>query len=156
MITYATAFTRSTAFQDWALANGLPPDPLALGANGLANLQNFAFGINPGAPGGGPLIFNGTFGAGGSIAANGTPITMIESSPSGTDMRALFIRRKDAGALGITCIPEFSTALSAWSASIATPAVLADDGTYQIVSVPFPVLQSWETSCFFHVKITSP
>ena len=152
--TYATAVTRRSAFQDWALANGVPADPTATGANGLSNLMNFAFGLNPNGPGSGTLVLNGTFAGGGSITANGQPITMMQPTANGVDFRALYVRRKDYAAAGLGYATEFSGTLASWATSGAIPAVLADDGTYQIVSVPYPPLVAGKMGRFFRVRIT--
>ena len=141
------------AFLEWAAMNGVAIDPNALGANGLKNLLNFAFGINPAQGGGGPLAFNGTF-AGGTIGINGLPVTRFESVPLGSDIRALFIRRKDFAATGLTYTPQFSVNLDIFTDSPDTPTVLAENGIYQIASVPYPSLQVGETARFFRVNVT--
>jgi hypothetical protein len=56
--------------------------------------------------------------------------------------------------VGLVYSVEFGSALSAWSASAAPTTVLADDGTYQIVSVPFPPLPNGVTASFFRVRVT--
>ena len=145
----ALAGTGQTAFAAWAIANGVPTDPTA---NGGANVQAFAFGMTPGA--GGALVFNGNFSAGGTIGRNGLPITMVESIANGTDYRALYVRRKDAAALGLAYRVDFSATLASWSTSAAVPTALADDGTYQIVSVPYPAFIIGGQTSFFHVRVT--
>ena len=149
--TYSIAFTRRTRFQEWAVANGVSTDPNAHGANGIANLMNYAFGLNPSNPGGGVLVFDWNLA---TIGATGTPIMRMETFWFGTDIRGIYIRRKDAAAVGLIYSPEFSWGLGPWSPCLVTPTVLADDGTYQVVSVPFPPLPYGQTSCFFHVKVT--
>ena len=149
-----TAFT--AAFNAWALANGVGSDPNALGANGQKNLVNFAFGIHPVTGTGAALQFNGTLAAGGTIGAVGLPVTWLESIANGVDFRALFLRRKDSAALGLTYLVEFSNAsLGTWTASAAVPTVLADDGTYQIVSVPYPPFVAGKKTRFFRVTVSS-
>ncbi len=140
-------------FQEWAAMNGVASDPNALGASGLKNLLNFAFGMNPALGFSGALVFNGTF-AGGSIGTNGLPITRAEENQFGIDFRALFIRRKDFAATGLTYTPQFSSNLDTYTDSTDTPIVLADDGTYQIVSVSYPPLQAGEKARFFRVFVT--
>ncbi len=148
MKTYTVTVTRRTVFQDWAVANGNASDPLAIGANGAANLLNFGFGVDPNSGAGGALVFNGSFGAGGSVGATGQPRTVIE----GAEVRALFVRRKDFAAAGLVYGVEFTGGLTSWQASVDTPTVLADDGTNQIVSVPFPA--STGAMGFFRVRVT--
>jgi hypothetical protein len=141
--------TGQMAFQAWAATNGMAGGPDALGANGQKNAVNFAFGMNPGGTAL-PLVFNGTLAAGGTIGAAGLPVMWME----GTDCRALFIVRKDAAAAGLAYTPQFSADLTAWQTSAATPTVLADDGTYQILSVPYPVLMVGSGAGFFHVNVS--
>ena len=100
--------------------------------------------------GSGALVYTGTFAGGGSIGATGMPIPRIE----GADARALFVRRKDFSTAGLTYVVEFSSDLSGWQASADTPAVLADDGTNQIVSVPFPA--GFIAGGFFRVRVSTP
>ena len=129
--------------------------PNLIGANGVSNLLNFAFGMNPNGAGSGVLVFNGTFGAGGTIGANGQPITMLEAITNGVDFRVLYVRRKDYVNAGLTYTVEFSPAnLAPWTESAAVPAVLADNGTYQVVSVPFPPFIGGKKARFFRVRTT--
>ena len=147
--------TGLTIFQQWALDNGVSSDPNLNGANGVSNLLNFAFGMNPNGAGSGLLVFNGTFGAGGTIGANGQPITMLEAIPNGVDFRVLYVRRKDYVNAGLTYTVEFSPAnLAPWTESAAVPAVLADNGTYQVVSVPFSPFIGGKKARFFRVRTT--
>jgi hypothetical protein len=81
-------------------------------ADGLSNLQEYAFGMNPS---------QGSSGTAGSFT-----------------FRAVFARRKDFSAAGLSYTVEFSGDLSSWRASTATPSVLADDSEIQAVSVPYP------------------
>ncbi len=148
--TYTVTVTRRTVFQDWAVANAVSSDPSVAGANTAMNLQNFAFGMDPNSGASGALVFNGTFGAGGTIGASGLPITRME----GADARALFLRRKDFATAGLTYTVRFSSDLSNWQDSTDTPIVLADDGTNQIVSVPYPA--GWAAGGFFRVRVSIP
>ena len=106
-------------------------------ADGVPNLLEFAFGTNASAPnsGTGALQYAGTFDAGGTVTATGQPITCVEN---GSDFRVLFVRRTDYLAAGLTYTPQFSGDLTTWQDSATAPAVLADDGTYQVVAVPYP------------------
>jgi alpha-tubulin suppressor-like RCC1 family protein len=143
--------TTQTAFQAWAATNGAANDPNALGANGQKNVVNFAFGMNPATGDAGALVFNGMLAAGGTIGATGLPVTWMD----GADCRALFIVRKDAAAAGLTYTPQFSADLTTgWQTSAAPPTVLADDGTYQILGVPYPALMATQGTGFFHVQVS--
>ncbi len=142
-----------TAFEAWAASNTAANDPDALGANGQKNLFNFAFGINPVTGGNGELLYAGTLAGGGTITATGLPRTWLEPSGSGVDFRALFVRRKDYVAAGLTYTPQFSADLAMWVNSAAVPAVLADDGVNQIVSVPYPVFIAGKKARFFKISV---
>ncbi|MEO6784632.1 MAG: cadherin-like beta sandwich domain-containing protein, partial [Chthoniobacteraceae bacterium] len=150
MKTYMVTVTRRTVFQDWAVANAVSSDPSVIGANGAKNLLNFAFGLSPNSGATGALVFNGSFGAGGTIGAYGLPIVRIE----GADTRALFLRRKDYANAGLAYTVQFSGDFSGWQDSADTPAVLADDGTSQIVSVPYPA--GFAGGGFFRVRVNMP
>ena len=147
------AGTGQTVFAAWAAANGVANDPNALGSNGQKNVVNFAFGINPVTGGAGGLQYAGTFAGSGTITAPGLPVTMVESAGNGVDFRALFVRRKDYVTAGLTYTPQFSADMSAWQNSAAVPAVLADDGVNQIVSVPYPVFIAGKKARFFRVSV---
>ena len=139
-----SAFTTQTLFAAWATANGVSTNPAALGG---ANLLAFASGHPP--RGSGPLVYTGTFAGSGAITSTGQPITLME----GADTRAVFVRRKDHVAAGLTYTVKFSADLSTWEDSTAAPTVLADDGVNQIVSVPYPALVVGQAPKFFQVRV---
>jgi len=45
--------------------------------------------------------------------------------------------------------PQFSGDLVTWANSTATPTALSDDGSYQIVSVPYPPFSGGKKAHFF-------
>jgi len=118
--------------------------------DGIPNLLKFAFGVNPTAAGAPALQYTGTFAGSGTITATGQPITRME----GADIRAVFVRRKDYLAAGLTYTAQFSATLGLWEDSVAVPTVLADDGTNQIVSVPYPALVAGLPGRFFRIRVT--
>lgn len=118
------------------------------------NLLELAFGTDPTVNFSGMLQYSGTLAGGGVIASTGQPTTMFESVPNGIDFRALFVRRKDYVAAGLTYIPQFSADLFTWQNSADVPMVLADDGTYQIVSVPYPVFIAGKKARFFRITVS--
>ena len=65
-------------------------------------------------------------------------IAMRQIVDQGRAGRVLFVRRKDYVAAALMYTVMFTSDLATWQVSSETPAVLADDGTNQIVSVPFP------------------
>ena len=124
--------------------------------NGITNLLEFAFGTNPLTSTAAGLLYNGTLAGGGAITATGQPITLFESIPTGVDFRALFVRRDDYATYGLTYTVQFSPDLSIWTPSLAVPTVLADDGTHQVVSVPFPGFLNGKKARFFRVQVSTP
>ena len=106
--------------------------------DGIANLLELALGTLPNNAARGPLSFTG------NVITPGQPVS------DGTN--AVFIRRKDRIAAGLVYTVEFSPDLTIWTPSTATPTVLADDGTHEVVSVPMP---SGQTRHFFRVRVAT-
>ena len=125
-----------------------------LDGDGINNFLEFAFGTNPTVAGAAALIYNGTLAGGGTITATGQPTMLFESIPTGVDFRALFVRRDDYVSAGLTYTVQFSPDLTFWTPSAALPTVLADNGTHQIVSVPFPGFLNGKKARFFRVQVT--
>jgi hypothetical protein len=146
----------ASGFASWAASNGVSSDPNAFGSNGVKNLLNFAFNVNPTTGGSGALAYTGTFG--GPLLTDpittGQQSTKVEPSGNVVDFRGLFVRRKDAASAGLTYTPQFSPDMITWQDSAATPTVLADDGTNQIVSVPYPVFIAGKKARFFRISVT--
>ena len=105
----------------------------------LDNLLEFAFGTNPasGSSGLQSLDYSGSFAGNGSILRTGLPILRLEPVPTGVDNRILFVRRKDYVAAGLVYTPQYSSDLVTWVNGNSSAAVLADDGTLQIASLPY-------------------
>ena len=122
--------------------------------DGVVNLLEFAFGSNPASTVSGlaPLQYSGTFAGSGVITATGQPVTLIE----GSDIRAVFVRRKDYLTAGLTYTPQFSATLTSWYDSTTIPSILADNGTWQIVSVPYPALAGAQVPHYFRIGVTLP
>ena len=104
--------------------------------DGKSNLLEFAIGTNPTENRSGPsgLEYTGTFAGGGTITKTGQPVIITQ----GGETRALYVRRKDRTAAGLTYHQRFSADLNSWQNSSLDPTVLADDGANEIVSLPFP------------------
>lgn len=104
--------------------------------DGKPNLLEFAIGTDPTLANSGPpgLEYTGPFAGGGTIAKTGQPVI----SSQGGDTKALYVRRKDRIAAGLTYTQRFSVDLNTWQNSSTEPVVLADDGMNEIVGVPFP------------------
>lgn len=138
--------------------SGLAANPSDWDSDGVDNLMEFAFGTDPtsSATGTPELIFTGTFAAGGTVSLRGQPIQRIEQIPNSVDFRYIFIRRKDHAVAGITYTPQFSTDLTNWVPSPATPQVIADDGTWQAVSVPYTRFIAGRKARFVKLIVTMP
>lgn len=126
--------------------------------DGVSNLLEFAFGTNPTTSVTGPpeLIYTGSFAGNGALSLAGQPITRFESIPNSVDFRYVFVRRKDHAASGLSYTPEFSADMSAWTPSTAVPTVLADDGTHQVVSVPYPRFIAGRKARFARLQVSMP
>jgi hypothetical protein len=133
---------------------GLDSAQAATGANpdgdSLTNLQEFAFGTDPSQPSGESVRWNGS-----TLLAAGLPVPYATNGLSGFTFRAVFSRRKDFATAGISYTAEFSADLMTWKASSSTPSVLADDGTTQVVSVPYPFFVNGKKATFFRIRVRS-
>jgi hypothetical protein len=121
----------------------------------INNLFEFAFGTDPvsNLTGAAELTYTGTLAGNGTLTLPGQPITKFEPIANNVDFRAVFVRRKDYLAAGLTYTPQFSTALSSWQDSSAVPTVLADDGTWQVVSVPYTRSIAGRKATFFRIAV---
>lgn len=119
-------------------------------SDGLNNLQEYAFGMNPALSSGGMLRWSGA-----NLLERGVPMPYASTTAGGFSFRAVFARRKDYIAAGLAYTVEFSGDLASWRASTATPAVLADDGEIQAVSVPYPFFVNGRKASYFRVKVQS-
>jgi hypothetical protein len=117
----------------------------------LDNLQEFAFGTDPTLASGDSVRWSGS-----TLQATGLPVPYAFKSSSGFTFRAVFSRRRDFAAFGLSYTVEFSGDLATWRASTATPSVLADDGEFQVVSVPYPFFVNGRKATFFRVKVLPP
>ncbi len=149
----------SDTFENWA-ANYLPADvsdPTGNNDGGsLTNLQEFAFGTDPTVLNSASLSYT----PGGAVTP-GLPIASNLSVGSGVDYRAVFCRRKDYQAAGLTYTVEFSANLSTWVPSNATPTRLSapnSNGPVDAVSVPYPLFiptaRGVEKPKFFRVGVS--
>jgi alpha-tubulin suppressor-like RCC1 family protein len=153
---YTVQITLPPGFEQWKAATGItgttnvgPLDDFD--GDGIANLLEYAFGM-PGAGGGGTgfLVVDGT-----TLSATGQPVPMHITPPGGTtpEWCAIFIRRKDHVQAGLTYTPSFSADFGTWETSAETPTVLADDGIYQAMCVPYPEVNG-QPAKFFKLGVT--
>lgn len=129
------SLTVRSVYGNWAggvfskpLTQTLPGDDQDL--DGLNNLLEFAFGTDPTVPTPGMIAYSN-----GTVTAPGQPLIVNEAGA----FHAVFPRRKDYAAAGLTYTPQFSADLSPdWTASLAIPGTEATNGTIDAVKIPFP------------------
>ena len=144
-----------TAAQSWAQTNGVSSNLSLPGANGLANLLNFAFGMSPTASSNPPLTYTGNFSTVGTVVPTGGPILGTQNPGAAQIHWALYVRRKDFVAAKLTYTVKFSSNLIFWQDSLTVPTVLADDGVNQLVGVPYPALLSnGQAPLFFRISVS--
>jgi hypothetical protein len=128
--------------------------------DGLKNLQEFAFGTNPTVSDSAYISYV----PGGAVTSAGKP-EAVNVVASGVDFRAVFGRRKDWEAVGLTYTVQFSVTMEegTWVDSSATPTLLTGDnvanpGDIEAVSVPYPlfipVTGGYAKPTFFRVGVT--
>jgi hypothetical protein len=127
------------------------PDQHADG-DGVPNLLEFAFGLNPTVNDSGPIIVDVP---GGALTTRGQPALWNQSTRNGTDFRVLFVRRKDAASTGLTYTPQFSGDLTHWENSSVAPTVVADGGEVEAVSVKYPFFAAGRKARYFRVAVTA-
>jgi M6 family metalloprotease-like protein len=130
--------------------------------DGLTNLLEFAFGTNPNAGGGGTLAYT----LGGAVTTPGAVVRVNLLAGGGVDFRAIFTRRKDHVAAGLTYTVQFSADMTNWVNSADTPTILTGDNTQnpgdiEAVSVPYPLFVpvtggGYKKPTFFRVAVAMP
>ena len=119
----------------------------------MLNFVEFAFGLDPTTTSTEPMIYV----ADGELTTPGLPL--LENFGSGFE--AVFTRRKDHMAAGLTYVVEFSADLRSWTSSSAGLQVVTGSGSsglYEAVSMPFPTtvpLQAggFDVPNFFRVEV---
>jgi len=105
--------------------------------DGLTNFQEFAFDMDPTSP----LRSSLQWTDGGPLTGAGLPVLMKLPVQAGPDaFHAVFVRRKDFEAAGLSYAVQFSADLAAWTPVDAGLAVEGENaaGTMEVVSIPFP------------------
>lgn len=149
---------RYSSIESWRLANFRTPANTGSAANTAdpdgdthVNLKEFGFGTDPNNNASGP----GTIAhSAGVVTTRGQPTTSVTTLPASVDFRAVFGRRVDHAAAGLTYTVQFSPDLSFWQSSAITPTVLATDGEIQAVSVPYPFFVGGKKARFFQVVVS--
>ena len=142
-------------FEKWASDRGLTnaavsDDP---DADGVNNFQEFAFG-------GSPTEFHNGFINYESGVTPGLPLPVLQStSTNGVDYRAVFARRKDWEAAGLTYTVQFSPDLNEWVDSTAPPQLIeSGSGDIDAVYVPYPLIirtqNGFKKAKFFRLSLS--
>ncbi|OYV04927.1 MAG: hypothetical protein CFE26_14290, partial [Verrucomicrobiales bacterium VVV1] len=117
-------------YEAWAAANGATGGKAAdTDGDGFNNLMEFAFGTDPAVNSAGSIAYTG-----GAVTATGQPVL----EEDGGIYYAVFGRRTDYAAAGLTYTVQFTAGLNQWTSSVTVPTVIATDGTIDAVRVPFP------------------
>ena len=121
-------------------------------SDGVGNLIEFASGTHPASTASGEQSLQF---ADNTLVSPGKPITDYLPAPNVLDHRVLFLRRKDPAAR-LNYSPQFSRNLATWSNATTPLTVIADDGTFEVVSVRFPALIGGfrSSSKFFRLNVS--
>ncbi|MFZ9936584.1 MAG: fibronectin type III domain-containing protein [Luteolibacter sp.] len=117
------------------------------GEGGENPLLDYAFGLQPDETTERPLSY-----LNGSVISRGKP-TVLVPAQTGGDFRGVFVRRKDREIAGVVYRPQFSSNLLTWHDADGLPAILADDGEVEIVSLPGPGALDGKPARFFRLGI---
>lgn len=141
-------FTPSELLDNGISGPGADPD-----LDGVTNLYEYAFGTDPNDNMSGPndLQYSGSLAAGINLVEEGQPIRILEVVGGVNQTRVLFLRRKAAFTSDLIYTPGFSANGTVWVTSPSVPAVLADAGIYELVSVPYPATTGGKKTRFFRV-----
>ena len=136
--------------QNFGLNNSLASPSADPDGDGLNNLGEWAFGLDPIVGSGGKIVAGG-----GILSQRGLPDTSVQHPGHGVDFRAVFGRRRDYLAWRLIYTVQFSSDLITWESSTATPSVIADDGTIEAAAMRYPFFRSsGPKATFFRVVVT--
>ena len=146
----------TTPYENWITAS-FPGviDPAIIGhdanpsGDGLSNILKFAFGLNPKISDTKDLTITDA-----TTFTKGQPVGHLSENPS--NFSARFVRLKEHLANGVTYTIEFSSDLSVWEISSASPTVISDDGgDYEVVEVDSPDLVNGGIPTFFRLGVSN-
>ena len=142
-----------TGYPGVGFATGGTADP---DGDQVQNLMEYAFGMNPQAAGAGSITFDEY-----QVLTPGMPTVWLYSITETTvDFRAVFARRKDHVAAGLTYTPQFASELEEWVTVNTTPIVMANEGNDEVdaVYIPYPKFiqtsRGYEKPKFFRVGVS--
>lgn len=151
-----------TPYQTWANSSFTRPFTLNgsmedSDSDGLVNLLEYAFGIDPTRPAAEALSFVPD----GNVISPGPPLLAISEGLPAT-YKAIFARRKNHATAGITYSTQFSADMITWTTSGGGLVVVThptSSGEMEVVSLPFPSTVPIEgggsaSPKFFRVSIT--
>ncbi len=155
---------RLLSLADWEEENFLPEDlgdPMIAGPDadpdfdGVTNLYEYAFGTDPNdiTSGPGGLVYSGTLEGGGTLVETGQPVAYLQTVDGKLVTRLLFVRQNPVFAGDLSYTAQFSSNGTTWVSSFAAPTVLAEDGLYQVVSVPYPLSTGGKKTRFHRVAV---
>jgi len=159
--TYTVLVTRETeALSNWnatffggSTTNTAPAEDFD--GDGVPNVLEFAFGMDPASSSTGELAFNGDFSGGGTVVPTGGPVVGTQNVGQTQVHWAVFVRRKDYVSSHLSYVPRFSDDLLFWQDNTDAPTVLADDGVNQLVGVPYPtMLSNGQAPKFFTISVS--
>jgi Viral BACON domain/Metallo-peptidase family M12B Reprolysin-like len=107
--------------------------------DGWSNLMEYAFGSDPTVPISGPIVFV----EGANVTKPGSPLMRTAIVGDTQEFHAVFGRRKDYLAAGLTYTVQFSADMQTWTNHLVAPTVLTgaeNAAAVDAVSVPFPEL----------------
>ena len=119
--------------------------------DGKNNILEYAFGTDIMAADSGVLTLSGP-----AVVQRGLPATWAQNIGNAVDFRAIFGRRKDYAAAGLTFTVQFSADLVTWRDSTVIPTVIASDTVIDAVSVPYPLFINGRKARFFRVQVSKP
>ena len=125
----------------------------------LNNLQEYAFGTTPATHSSATLSYVPD----GAVTQAGAPIAVNLAQGAGVDYHAIFTRRKNHIAAGLTYTVQFSADLIEWIDDTQPATVLtgpSNPADVEAVSVPYPDLiettSGSKKPTFFRIKVTMP
>lgn len=118
--------------------------------DGVSNLVEFAFGMNPAANSTGTFTISGNV-----LTQTGMPAANVETLPGVVNYTARFVRRKTHASDGLIYTPQFSADLTTWQDSAATPTVVASDANHDVVQVTYPFFIGGKKARFFRIAVST-